>query len=126
MQEIKAVLRIHPWFEVDKGVVFGPGRLMLFKYVKELGSLNKAAERLGMSYRAAWGKVKATEEALGRKLLHRSRGRRGFSLTPDAEEIMHAFEKWFDEIEDYAYQRARDRFPWQSEKFGSCKLEKEG
>jgi molybdate transport system regulatory protein len=124
MREMKAVLRIHPWFEVDKGVVFGPGRLMLLRHVKELGSLNKAAGKMGMSYRAAWGKIKATEEALGRSLLHRSRGRRGFSLTPEAEDIMQAFDQWFTEIEDYAHKRAEAVFPWRTEKYGSCEWDK--
>ena len=64
MEEIKAVLRLHPWFESEKGVLFGMGRLMLLQKVLELGSLNKAAKEMGMSYRAAWGKIKMSEEAL--------------------------------------------------------------
>ncbi len=122
MQEVNPVLRIHPWFEVENGVVFGLGRMILLKNVQELGSLNKAAREMGMSYRAAWGKIKATEEALGTSLLHRSQGRKGFCLTSEAEEIMRGFETWYAEVEDFAYKRAGDIFPWRTEKFGRCAL----
>jgi len=38
------------------------------------GSINQAAAKLGMSYRAAWGKVTATEKRLGIKLLNKHTG----------------------------------------------------
>ena len=53
------------WIEQDGNVAFAEGRRMLLEAVERLGSLNAAAKELGMSYRAAWGKIKATEKALG-------------------------------------------------------------
>ena len=117
-------VRLHLWLETDQGVFFGLGRLQLLQDIQSGSSLKGAADRLGMSYRAAWGKIKATEEALGRSLLHRSRGRRGFSLTPEAEDIMQAFDQLFTEIEDYAHKRAEAVFPWRTEKYGSCEWDK--
>jgi len=44
--------------------------------IDELGSIKKAVDRLGMSYRSAWGYLKELEKAAGFKLLARTPGRR--------------------------------------------------
>ena len=78
--------------------VFGPGRLELLKTVKELGSLRKAAQRLGMSYRWAWGRLNNAEKELGKPLLVRTDepvGGRPMVLTPEAEELI----VWFAKVE---------------------------
>ncbi|HHT9106902.1 MAG TPA: winged helix-turn-helix domain-containing protein, partial [Candidatus Wujingus californicus] len=56
---MKVIFKI--WLEENGGVAFSEGRKMLFDAIARRGSLNAAAKELGMSYRAAWGKVKATE-----------------------------------------------------------------
>ena len=58
---MKPVVRVHIWLETVDGVAFGMGRLLLLDAIEETGSLKAAAEQLGMSYRAAWGKIKSTE-----------------------------------------------------------------
>jgi molybdate transport repressor ModE-like protein len=75
-------VRMHLWLESGESVYFGMGRVMLLDKIEEHGSLRKAAEALGMSYRAAWGKLKATEEALGLVLVESSGTRRGGSAHP--------------------------------------------
>ena len=67
-------VRFKIWIEQDGSVAFAEGRRILLKAVDRLGSLNAAAKELGMSYRAAWGKIKTTEKALGIKLLDVSTG----------------------------------------------------
>lgn len=57
------------WLEANGRMIFSDGRLELLEAVDELGSLSRAARRLGMSYRAAWGLLKVTERALGAPLL---------------------------------------------------------
>jgi molybdate transport system regulatory protein len=81
------------WIEVDKSVVFGGGRLALFQAIDECGSINRGAAKLGMSYRAAWGKINATEKHLGVKLMDKYIGgsRSGSELTPEARKIMDAY-----------------------------------
>ena len=54
-------MRLHLWLENEDGLLFGQGRMELLARIRDLGSLRKAAEALGMSYRAAWGKLKATD-----------------------------------------------------------------
>jgi molybdate transport system regulatory protein len=117
MDKIKAVLRIQPWFESDKGVLFGMGRVLLLQKVIELGSLNKAAKELGMSYRAAWGKIKASEDALGAPLLIREEGKRSFKLSPLGEELVNKFIAWQKRVEEFALKTSQDEFPWDVELF---------
>ena len=81
------------WIETDNGVVFGGGRLALFQAIMECGSINQAAAKLGMSYRAAWGKITATEKHLGLKLVDKHVGgaNSGSELTPEAKKMMEAY-----------------------------------
>lgn len=77
-------------------VVFGLGRLRILDAIKQNGSIQAAAKELGMSYRAVWGRIKATEERLGEPLLYRNIGGKkggGSELTPFALELMERFRK---------------------------------
>ncbi|MDN3512827.1 MAG: LysR family transcriptional regulator [Candidatus Brocadia sp.] len=89
------------WFEENGGVAFAEGRRILLEAVDRLGSLNAAAKELGMSYRAAWGKIKATEKALGVKLLEVTTGGRGgggATLTSEAKELISKYKKYTDRM----------------------------
>lgn len=106
-------IRLHLWLESDEGVFFGYGRLLLLDKVAKTGSLKKAAEELGMSYRAAWGKIKSTEKILETKLIERIGGKRsGQRLTNEGRELMKLFHHWFDSVEKAAKAKAEDIFPW--------------
>ena len=113
----EATLRLHLWFETSDGMLFGLGRVQLLQLVRDLGSLNKAAKALGMSYRAAWGRIRNTEERLGFPVVAKSGGRKGFTLTPEGEQLLEAFQQWYEGVEAYAQQRAQGLFPWAVEKF---------
>jgi len=88
--------RVKIWLEVDGEVVFGNGRTALFQAIEDKGSIKQAAEEIGMSYRAAWGKIKATEERLGIKLVERHAGGRnsGAELTPKGKELLKLYSKF--------------------------------
>jgi molybdate transport system regulatory protein len=66
--------RLKVWVVLDERVKFGDGRAQLLDLVDELGSLKKAVERIGMSYRNAWGYLQELEDAAGFKLLERTPG----------------------------------------------------
>lgn len=113
-----SIIRLHLWLESQNGLSFGMGRLLLLEAVEKTGSLKGAAEMLGMSYRAAWGKLKNTEEALGQKLLEKaSSNPAGYQLTPFGEQLMHKFREWFYDVEQTALTRARELFPFKVEPF---------
>ncbi len=84
------------WLEANGRMIFSDGRLELLEAVDELGSLSRAARRLGMSYRAAWGLLKVTEQALGAPLLEVTIGGRaggGARLTTEACELVRRFRR---------------------------------
>jgi molybdate transport system regulatory protein len=75
------------WIEDEDGhVVFGEGRYRILEAVDRLQSLQAAAGELKMSYRALWGRIKASEERLGEPLV--AREGRGSRLTPFARDLM--------------------------------------
>ena len=113
MEKPCPTVRMNLWLETGDGMFFGLGRMLLLKKIEEHGSLKKAAEDLGMSYRAAWGKIKKSEEVLGEKLTQRSPYKKeGFELTDFGRSIKEGFERWFDAIEKDAVEKARELFPW--------------
>ncbi|MGQ9919784.1 MAG: winged helix-turn-helix domain-containing protein [Desulfobacca sp.] len=87
------------WLEKNGEVFFGRGRLRLLQGIATYGSLAEAARHLGMSYRAAWGRLKTSETRLGRKLTEKvpaaGRGQR-LVLTP----LGHALVADFLALED--------------------------
>lgn len=63
-------IRSKVWIDDDHGrVIFGTGRVRMLEAIDRLGSMNKAAKELNMSYRALWGRIKSTEERIGAKVL---------------------------------------------------------
>ncbi len=78
------------WLEQSGRVVFGQGREALLKAIDECKSLNAAAKKLNMSYRAAWGRLKASEERLGIKLVEHASGQ-ALTLTDEARELLARF-----------------------------------
>ena len=78
------------WLEKEDEVVFGPGRAELFLAIEEYKSLQAAAKKLGMSYRAAWGRLRASEKRLGVRLLDMGNGN-ALTLTPTARNLLKKF-----------------------------------
>ena len=82
------------WLQAGGEPVFGPGMLRLLVLTTQLGSLNKAAGKLGMSYSKAHRMLQKAEGELGVKLLERRIGGvdgGGSALTPDGERLVAAF-----------------------------------
>ncbi len=103
-------MRLHLWLENDQGALIGLGRAMLLVRIRECGSLRQAAENLGISYRAAWGKIRQAQEYLGEDLV-RKEGK-GYVLTDFGEHLADGFLKWHDAVEGRALALAQEYFPW--------------
>ncbi|OEF97007.1 winged helix-turn-helix domain-containing protein [Desulfuribacillus alkaliarsenatis] len=90
------------WLVKGENVVYGDGRQALLSAIKDTGSIRQAASRLGMSYRAAWGKIKATEERLGLELVSTKAGGNdsGTNLTEAGIEFMKKYEQFKAESND--------------------------
>ncbi|WP_320005745.1 LysR family transcriptional regulator [Maridesulfovibrio sp.] len=119
MDSHNPTIRLHLWLEGGEGVFFGYGRLLLLDRIEACGSLKKASEELGMSYRAAWGKIKQTEQVLGFQLMERAGSRRsGYRLTEAGRIVRDKYFEWFNKVENDARVRAEEIFPWKSKSFG--------
>lgn len=89
--EIKSKL----WIEVEGEPVFGRGRRFLLQAIDKYGSINQAAKEINISYRKAWGYIKAMEERLGIKLVDRKAGGKnggGATLTDEARGFLQKYE----------------------------------
>ncbi len=101
-------IRVKLWFQRDAEILLGLGATMLLQRIDELGSLKKASESLGMSYRAAWGRIKRAEAAMGVDLIENVGAKRdGCRLTPAGREAMDAFLAWYEDVYTHAVERAK-------------------
>lgn len=120
-------IRLHLWLDTEDGVFFGSGRAQLLEEIERHGSLKAAAEAMGISYRAAWGKLKHTEAVLGVRLVQtRGSNKAGFALTEDGRLLMDLFRRWFDAVEAAAKDKAQEIFPWPTQSFHERGGDKDG
>ncbi len=87
-------IRSKLWIEVGGEPVFGRGRRFLLEAIDSYGSINRAAQEVDISFRKAWGYIKAMEERLGMKLVERHAGGRnggGATLTEDARMLLRKY-----------------------------------
>lgn len=66
---------------------------------EQLVPLNAAAKELGTSYRAVWGKIKATEAAVGVQLLEvATGGKGGGGATLTSDKLILKYQKYTDRM----------------------------
>lgn len=104
-------MRLHLWFERDEKIFLGIGRALLLEKIEEYGSLRQAATEMKMSYRAAWGKLKAAEESIGKPLVQKVKGKgQRYELTPVGRQLARQFMQLQHDVETYARSKARELF----------------
>ena len=96
------------WLEKDGKVIFGQGREKLFEAIDECHSLNAAAKKLNMSYRAAWGRLRASEERMGVKLIESDAAKKGMTLTPAARTLLDKFRQLERDADAYLRKTSRE------------------
>jgi molybdate transport system regulatory protein len=100
------------WVERRGEVVLSNGKFNILKTVDRLGSIHKAAEQYGMSYRHAWGMVQKIEKRSGIKMLETQIGGSeggGARLTPEGKSFLtqyEAFSKGLDELIEKKFRKA--------------------
>ena len=93
----------------DGRPILGEGRAELLELVEETGSLSRAAQEMGMSYRYAWGMVRKVSEAAGGPVVESTRGgsRGGRTvLTPLGRELLDTFRRVEDALQEEARRGA--------------------
>lgn len=81
--------RVGPADAPDAKPIDSTALIALLAAVQETGAIAQAARSLGLSYRHAWGQIRAAEALFGHPLIDASRGR-GSSLSPLAEKLIWA------------------------------------
>jgi molybdate transport system regulatory protein len=61
-----------------------------------------------MSYRAAWGRLKASEERLGIKLVESDSAKKGMTLTPAAKVLLDKFRQLEKDADAYLRKTSRE------------------
>ena len=85
------------YLENQNTYLLGPGRMELLRTVGEFGSLRQAAQKMGMSHRWAWGRIKDTEKSLGVELLgHNETSGKSKHLTAQGKELL----AWYDTVQE--------------------------
>jgi len=109
LKSAKVQVRSKVWLESLGRPVFGPGRQALLRAIGELGSIAEAARTLRITYRKAWGQIRAMEEQLGLPLVQKQTGGQGgggASLTLEARELLSKYERLTRGLE----KEVNDRF----------------
>ena len=97
----------------DNQRCFGPGIATLLSRVREHRSLRSAATSMGMAYSKAWRIIRAAESVFGCKLLVSTIGGRnggGAVLTPQAEQLLAAYEAYCADVEAYSQAQFEQAF----------------
>lgn len=112
-QEDPLVVRSKIWIERNDVVVISDWRVELLEAIDAHGSLRRAAEQLNVPYRTAWDRVKATEAALGIRLLDTESGGAdggGSHLTPQAREVCRRFRRMTSGVQEVITRRFQTEF----------------
>ncbi|WP_280151498.1 substrate-binding domain-containing protein [Piscinibacter sp. XHJ-5] len=86
------VIRISPAWELGppgESALDARALLALLSAVQDTGGIAQAARSVGLSYRNAWGRIKAAEALFGSPLIHAGRGR-GSTLTTLGDKLVWA------------------------------------
>ena len=77
------------WLETDDGRFLGIGRLELLEQIAALGSISKAAQAMGMSYKRAWDLVSSVNAQASAPLVATQTGgtRGGGAVVTDAGQV---------------------------------------
>jgi len=96
LAEQNLAVRSKVWLELNGKPFFGEGRFNILQSIDRYGSISRASEETGVSYRKIRGAIYLMEKTIGMKLVIRYRGGAvggGAAITETARELMCLFEK---------------------------------
>ena len=105
--------RIKLWVEKNGRLALSDYRVQLLRHIAETGSLREAAQRMSLSYRRAWGKLREMEENLGVRLVHSEVGGTGGGssrLTPEGERLIALYDRFRRAMESDLGREFREVF----------------
>lgn len=100
--------RVKLWIQSDNEPIAGGGKVGLLLAIEKEKSLNRAAYKLGMSYRHAWGIIRELERKLGFKVVAAERGGAhggGTSLTKRGKELTREYRRMKDALDEIVKEK---------------------
>jgi molybdate transport system regulatory protein len=89
----KLKLKSGQWIvDDDDNIIIGEGRAEILENIEKTGSINQAAKMMKMSYKAVWGKIKATEKHLNTCIVNRDR-KEGSRLSQDGKGLLEKYKR---------------------------------
>jgi len=113
MKKEKMQAKSKIWIEAGGEVVAGDGKINLLERIEETGSIQKAAEEIGMSYRHAWGFLQKMEKRGGIKLVETQVGGReggGAKLTPEGNDFLKRYLTFREGLDEYIGEKFKKAF----------------
>lgn len=107
-------VRTKTWIEnSNHDLLFGKGKTEILELIEEKGSIAKAAEEMGLSYKKAWTHIKILQQNIADELVVPQKGgggKGGTTLTPKAHALVKNYRRLQKDIESYADRRFRELF----------------
>ena len=106
-------IKLKVWLEQEGEVVAGDGKVRLLKLIERHGSIQKAAQENGMSYRHAWGAIRKMEMRSGLKLVETQAGGRaggGARLTAPGRDFVARYGRFSDGLEEIIQKKFQKAF----------------
>lgn len=103
------------WLEANGKFIIGEGGITLLEAIDRLGSIQKAARRLGWSYRHTWGYLKNMERNGGMQFVvarHGGTAGGGTTLTPDGVKLLREYRRFQKALQATAKKQSRLLFSY--------------
>jgi len=110
----EVVARSTVWLERGGTYLLGQREAKLLEAVERVGSIKEAAKAVGLSYRTAWARIQALENALGQPMVRSRAGGPGggaTTLTPEAKEIVRTLLELSRRVEGTVEREYRSSLP---------------
>jgi molybdate transport system regulatory protein len=93
------------WIELKDKRVLGKGGAAILEQIKKEGSISKAAEKLGMSYRYVWNYLDEVKKVVGEPVVETFKGGKsgggGARLTRLGEYLLSEYKRISAALEDF-------------------------
>ena len=105
-------IKVKFWIENKGEVVLGMGKIALLLAVDRLGSIQRAADQFGMSYRHAWGAIKKIERRAGFRMVETKLGGNeggGAKLTPRGKAFAQVTDSLLKDLQKTVEKRSKKK-----------------
>jgi len=93
------------WIELEGKRVIGKGGAAILEQIKKEGSISKAAEKLGMSYRYVWNYLDEIKKAVGEPVVETFKGGKsgggGARLTELGEYLLSEYKRISGDMKNF-------------------------